>query len=340
MAQIIKPDNQPLHVEDAQINLPPDEIPSFRLCQALERKVDHKMLIECWGGLGDLMVAEPAIRYAATQFKGIEVSVETWFPELFRHIPLKAIYERDKDHAIKANHYVFKSLQPTESLSWEFVKYANCQRVDYCSLVMFGRQLPVADRALRFMPSLEELMTARAVMRDGVILHPGRTWKSRTMPKDWWDALIRSLVHRGISPVIVGATWTDGNRGTVDVDTTGCLDIRGKLSLMETIALLQEAKVVLTNDSAPLHMAASGRAWIGFLSTANHPDYITHWREDGPDVKWGWRMQDFALGGMWQKVPMLPNDPKRYTLHDVEEAELRSWLPNPGDMAHWAMEKI
>ena len=105
-----------------------------------------------------------------------------------------------------------------------------------------------------------------------------------TFPKAFWDKVINRLCDRGLTPILIGAD-ADDNRSTVDVDASRCLDLRNKLSLTESVWFLQNATVLLTNDSSPLHMAASGDAWIGYIATCKHPDMITHWRRG----RWQWR---------------------------------------------------
>lgn len=336
MATIVNNSGKPIQLEGTVTEIETAEIPSMRLLHALGKKVEHNILIECWGGLGDVICAEPAIRFACENFTKSDISVEAWFPEVFGHLPLKALYDTKQKRAVKEDHLVLKAMYTTETLSWEFVAYAVCQRVDYCALALFRRMLPVKDKSIVLKPSAKDLSVgALAASPRKIVVHAGRTWQSRTAPKDWWDAVLAELVKYKFEPILIGSEWTDAKRGTVDVNTDGCLDFRGKLSIMETVAVVQQTKVLLTNDSSPLHMAASGDAHIGFFSTANHPDYLKHWRHG----EFGWRMKNFESGGMWSIMTMYPNDPGQYELHEIDAATMRSWLPEPAEFAAWAMEK-
>ena len=163
-----------------------------------------------------------------------------------------------------------------------------------------------------------------------VVIHAGKHWPSKTFPKKWWDAVATCLQsYGGIKPVLIGANIDEGRRGYVDMSPEGCIDFRDKLTIRQSLSILQKAKVVLTNDSAPFHMAASGNAWIGVFSTVRHFDYIVHW---GPDYysnknEWAYKMQDLALGHMWRDDLVSPatNGSK----HDViDQPTLESWLKN------------
>jgi hypothetical protein len=121
----------------------------------------------------------------------------------------------------------------------------------------------------------------------------------------------------------------------VDVNPEGCLDLRNKLSINDSIWLLQRAAVLLTNDSSPLHMAASGKAFIGYIATCKHPDLITHWRQG----KWQWRETNFGKGGIWDTVNFCPNKGEKVEAEFVDQKLLESWLPDPYAMADWALSK-
>lgn len=207
----------------------------------------------------------------------------------------------------------------------------NC--VDFPSLCALRFQLPIADKNIILNPSTPTKII-ETTSRD-VWVHAGKHWPSKTFPKDWWDAVLKHLINANARPILLGAD-SDDNRGTVDVDTANCLDLRNQLSITETVYYLQKAKVLLTNDSSPLHMAASGNAWIGFIATCKHPDYIKHWRNG----QWSWRMENLGLGGIWDVLDYCPNKENLITVDSVEESMLRSWLPEPETFAKWALDKL
>lgn len=326
---------QPLN-EDAKLVLPAMMIPSFRTSLAVERGVEKKLLIQTWGGLGDQICTEPTLRWAIKSFKGCEISLVSQCPELFAHLPFKEVFDLRKVQPHWKNYFVFNTIWPTTHLQWEFMSHMITHCVDYSALTAFRCQLPVADREPHVYPSAEEMEIARSFIGEkDVVLHCGRHWASKTFPKDWWDGVIDNLLSLGFRPVLIGAN-TDDNRGTVDVSTDGCLDLRSKTTVMECIALLQQSKVLITNDSSPLHMAATGdKCWIGFIATCKHPDYITHWRSG----QWGYKQQNLGLGGIWDVIDYCPNKENEVTVENVDEALLRSWLPTPESVAQWAVEK-
>lgn len=329
---------------DAVAEIPAIEMPSYRLALANALGTRTNILINTYGhgiGLGDVICTEPSVRYAARYFKNrAKISVCTEHPELFRHIPLAGIHNPRDGDVDTSKFYVLNAINPESSLQHDFLNPMNINCVDAPALIMFHAQLPVQARHVCLEPSAAEIKKVSAYF-GRIVVHPGRHWPSKTFPKSWWDEILKGLVAAGHEPVIIGASCADDRRGTVEVETKGCVDLRDKLSVMESVALLQGARVVLTNDSSPLHMAASGSltsrpAWIGFFATCKHPDHITHWRAGG----FGGRMENLAEGGIHEIFDICPNHMEPQRAEFADQGQVRRWLPEPSDVVRWSMEKF
>jgi ADP-heptose:LPS heptosyltransferase len=62
-------------------------------------------------------------------------------------------------------------------------------------------------------------------------------------------------------------------------------DFRDKLSLGGLIALLSKAKILVTNDSAPLHIAGAWDNHIVLIPSCKHPDFILPYRHGSKQYK-------------------------------------------------------
>lgn len=318
--------------------IPPMSLQSVRTMVACMRNVENKLLFKTWGGLGDQICAEPTLRFAIETFNDCEVYLYSEVPEMFRHLKFKGVFDPNNKPEFK-DYLCFETIVSSEHILWEFCSHMTTHCVDFPSICAFRSQLPIKDREIKLCPNKEELDFALSWFgekrKESVVLHPGRHWPSKTFPKDWWDDVIARLLDLGLQVVLIGAD-ADDNRGTVDVNAKSCIDTRSKFSIMQTVALLQQAPVLVTNDSSPLHMAASGSAWIGFVATCKHPDYITHWRNG----QFGWRMENLGVGGYWDVLNFNPNSKEEVTVEFVDPELLRSWLPEPESVAHWVKTKI
>jgi hypothetical protein len=308
--------------------------PGFRTSLAIQDGVERNLLITTWGGLGDQICAEPTIRYALREFRDCDISLASERPELFSHLKFKEVFNLKKVRPIYENYLTFETITPPDesNMVWLFFSHMLTNCVDFPSMCAFRLQLPIKDREVLLVPHPAAETPA---VPNSIVVHAGKHWPSKTFPKDWWDEVILHLINKGLTPVLIGAD-TDDNRTTVDVDTIGCIDLRNKLSVLQSVSLLQNSKVLLTNDSAPLHMAVSGDAWIGFIATCKHPDYITHWRKG----QWSYKMHNLGLGGIWDLVDNVPNKSEKITVDEIDEATLRTWLPEAEKVAEWAASKV
>lgn len=331
-----------------KVVLPMTFLPSGRSKIAIDSGVEKNLLFRTWGGLGDQICAEPTLRYVLETFKGTTISLESELPILFEHLKFEKVFDYKKGN--RANHddfLVFETITPPDesNLVWQFFSHMLTNCVDFPSLCSIRQTLPVKYKHPILKCSDTDYEKAEIFNRENpnaVYIHSGKHWQSKTFPKDWWDSIIKHLVEKGLTPVLIGAN-TDDNRGTVDVDSSLCVDLRNKLSIMESVAFLQLGKVLLTNDSSPLHMAISHnpdrpndcKTWIGFVATCKHPDYITHWRYG----KWAWRQENFGLDGIWNYISNCPNVDEKIEVENIGDI-LEKCLPQPIIMAEWANEKI
>jgi ADP-heptose:LPS heptosyltransferase len=267
------------------VNLPGVLIPGFRTQLAIDAGVERRLLFKTWGGIGDQICAEPTLRYAQKNFKDCEFFLYSELPELFQHLNWKRVFDARQEMPNVNSFLSFETITPPNdsNLVWQFFSHMLVNCVDFPSLCALRLQLPVADKPIILQPTAPVDEGLRNEVRGGVFVHAGRHWQSKTFPVEFWNRVLAGLKVRGIRPILIGGD-ADDNRGTVAVDATGCLDLRNKLSINDSIWCLKQARVLLTNDSAPMHMAAAGHAWIGFVATCKHPDMITHWRRPYPSA--------------------------------------------------------
>jgi len=312
------------------VMIPAKMLPGFRIFKALERGNEKNLLITTWGGIGDQVCAEPTLRYAIEKFgKDVDISLASHVPELFSHLKFKEVFDLNKVSPVEENYLVFKTIPEQTDLTWQFLNHCLINCVDYPSLAAFNCTLPISYKEIKLMPKPIDLPEDCRI-----VIHPGKHWPSKTFPKDWWDEVITYLVGLQFTPIIVGKDCDD-NRTTVDVKTEGCLDLRDKLDLNGFAYLLKKTQVILTNDSSPIHIGAAGQAFIGYVATCKHPDYITHWRNG----EWGWRMKNFGRGGIWDTMSHLANTGVAVTVDKCTPAQMKAWLPEPLDFVEWAVEK-
>lgn len=320
--------------KNGKLSLPAHAIPSFRAQLAVQNGLQKNFLIWVAGGIGDAICAEPSIRWALSKFTDCKFTLATEHIDLFRHlfdsrfldnslveiIDLKTT--KVSSHDLMDNYYVFKTLVPSGHLQAEFIPHMFTHCIDYHSQTMWRTQLEPHEKDLLLLPNVKEFKYAE---KFDVLIHPGLSWPTRTFPREWWQEVADRLKQLGLNVGMIGGV-NEGIKGTWDID--GITDLRMR-PLMDSVALCHKAKLVITNDSAPLHMAASSsQAFVAYLSTVKRPDLLAHYRCGQA----GYRMKNFSRDGQWSMVNMNPNnnDQIRFDLLGMERMTTH-WLPTPHD---------
>ena len=330
--------NNPILKSGDRVTIPFEMHPLFKTEHAIQKGVERNLLFKTYGGLGDRICSEPTLRYALNKFKDCKISLVTEDPEIFSHLDFHEVFTLGKDKIDYDKYLLFETITPPDdsNMVWLFFSHMLTNCVDFPSMCSMRLQLPVEDKEILLVGSKPTTLSKdiEIEIENGVFVHAGRHWQSKTFPASFWNRVLAGLIGHGIKPILIGGNLDD-NRGTVNVNTGGCIDMRGMLTPTESIWALQQAAVLLTNDSAPLHMAASGDAYIGYIATCKHPDLITHFRHG----EWQWREKNFSKGGIWDIIDFCPNKKQKVEAEFVDPKLLESWLPNPYEMSDWAADR-
>lgn len=87
-----------------------------------------------------------------------------------------------------------------------------------------------------------------------IAVAPGSKWFTKKWPLEYFNEVIDLLVENGKKVIVIGGK--DELYLNVNIQQ-GVLDLRGKTTLLELAEVLKRVKVVLTNDSSPIHIASA-----------------------------------------------------------------------------------
>ena len=89
-------------------------------------------------------------------------------------------------------------------------------------------------------------------------LAPGSVWPTKRWPGEYFSELGQSLKQQGYQLVLLGGP-ADAEIGTEVAAALGpdTLNLIGQTSLLESAAVIQQLSVLVSNDSAPLHLASA-----------------------------------------------------------------------------------
>jgi hypothetical protein len=254
---------------DFILNLIPKDLEKWKDAKGHYTYQRH-IYISVQGGLGDQVNAEPAIRYMAENvYPGADIRIGTHFPRLFQHLPVKVFEHGKLEQEPDVPYCLMNSLPGPETIMWRTISNLLCHTVDYCSMALLRRILPFGDKRVKLEVSPEDL---RGLPKADILIHPGRHWESKTFPTSWWQEIVDGLSER-FKIGIIGEN--DETRGTVDVSCpSGAIDLRDLLDLGELIALIANTRVLVSNDSAPIHIAGAFDNHIVLIPSCKHPEHV------------------------------------------------------------------
>jgi len=303
-------------------------------------KYPRNIHINVGGGLGDQIDAEPVIRYIAEKaYTGDNIRVRTDFPELFGHLPVKIISQSEHIKLQRTDptiYYTMETLPSPESPLWQFLAQTLCHTTDFASISTLRRILSNDEKQIKLQVNPEEDLTTvlnGTDPKDLVLVHPGRGWASKTFPPEYWQAIIDGLHAKGL-PIAVIGRYLSTEQGLVDITVPeGVLDLRNMFSLSELIALISKARVIVSNDSAPIHIAGAFNNWIVLLPSCKHPDHVLPFREG---------KQNHKSVSLYRKLTCDAIDSTPTQIHgqtiDYVVGDIQEYLEDPGRVAEVVRE--
>jgi len=253
------------------------------------------------GGLGDQIAAEPVVREIRRLHDKDYLIVESHWPELWKDLPYRIdqIVPPGTPTPEGCIEPVYQTYQGPDATLGFGMTHTMMSSTDLSSYLSLCRPLPPEKREIQIratehedLSMLNNLLTSPYWLDSAVILHPGLTWPTRTVPERTWLEVLDGLRVRKINTVVIGqgGAYRGPNRGSDVVgiqdfpvgESDTVIDARGKLTVKETIALLSRARVLVSNDSAPIHMAGATDIWILGVFTTKHPYFVLPFRHGTP----------------------------------------------------------
>ncbi|MBI5142869.1 MAG: lipopolysaccharide heptosyltransferase I [Nitrospirae bacterium] len=112
-----------------------------------------------------------------------------------------------------------------------------------------------ADAAER----VKALLAVCGINGDYIVVNPGARWESKLWPAERFGMVAKQLASdTGLPVVVTGAASEAGIADAVCRASGGAAtSLAGKTGLKELVAVLAGARIVITNDSGPMHIAAA-----------------------------------------------------------------------------------
>lgn len=291
------------------------------------------IVVKTHGGLGDQICAEPVIRYMAEKaYKDAHITVCTWYPRVFSHLPVEVVGIFDFKPEFDTPYFLMETLVGPEKPCWQFMSANLMSATDFMSQMCLRMILPDDAKQIKMKVGLEEISEVIDVvgirsMSDIVLVHPGKGWDSKSFPASWWSEVVRLISEAGFQVVVIGKDLSE-EQGTIEIDVPkGVIDARNLLGLGGLIGLISQARVLVSNDSSPVHIAGAFDNHIILIPTCKHPDHVLPFRNGNRYYK----ADSLCKKLMFDSIDSSPTQIHGQTIDKVP-GNIEDFLPDPKDV--------
>jgi heptosyltransferase II len=105
--------------------------------------------------------------------------------------------------------------------------------------------------------TVSNLLASNNIDKDFVCIAPGSKWYTKRWLPEYYKILSYKFISSGLPVILIGGN-EDGNVcNFITIGTNHIINTCGKLSLQETALLIKKSVLLISNDSAPVHLAGA-----------------------------------------------------------------------------------
>lgn len=139
--------------------------------------------------------------------------------------------------------------------------------IDYFLTIPEHSGLTIKKRVYEFFPSVEDegyvesLYSQNKIdfLLPSIIINPGANWIPKRWPKEFWSGLIAKIKESlNVNIIVTGAEKDKAMAAEIiERGKTPVFNLTGETTLRQLGALMKRARLVISADSGPMHIAAS-----------------------------------------------------------------------------------
>jgi ADP-heptose:LPS heptosyltransferase len=240
-------------------------------------------LSEC-NGLGDLICATPTISKLFLAYE-TPIMVLSKMPELFKFHPCvnKSYKTSSVDHDyIKANYIVHNSFYNVGKKNERGVEFKH-NRIDIRQFHAINLGFTLLPEEMECFYNPTEDCIHPIPEEPYVVIHPVRTWDSRTWSVENWEELAKRLIEAGYVVVAIGKDDSETGFFNVkkpvhEIKQDGIVNLMNKTTISDCWHLIRNSRYFVTMDSGLLHLAGTTNAEIIHLGSSIYPFFRAPYR--------------------------------------------------------------
>jgi hypothetical protein len=233
------------------------------------------------------------------------------------------------------SYFRMDTLAPYGHLAWRHMSPNLIHTVDYTSIMCLKKVIPDEWKQIKLQVEPEDLEEVHKIVGDvnwtnTVLIHPGKGWPSKTFPEPYWNEIIERISTEH-DVILIGKDISD-EQGSIKLNVPkGVKDARNLLSLGGLIAIISKAHTLLSNDSAPIHIAGAFDNNIILIPTCKHPDHVLPYRDNGNRH---YKAIAIYKGLTCEMVDDRPTQLTTQTIDKIPGGDLMKFLPDVDHVVH------
>jgi ADP-heptose:LPS heptosyltransferase len=230
--------------------------------------------------VGDTLCAMPSIKHLSDVYNQ-KIHVFTYQKELLKNFPYIILTD---NYVPEQDDIFIQTFRPDLYLHTRF-------DIRQFHAISSGFQLLPEEMQIDFYP--DEYQKIENLPQNYVVIHPVKTWPSRSWEKERWQMLVDELNKINIPVVAVGKNSSEVgfyniNKPVYDVDIKYGINLINKLDIHQTWHVLNKASIIVTMDSGILHLAGTTDTHIIQLGSSINPKLRSPYRHGTQDYKYSY----------------------------------------------------
>jgi heptosyltransferase-2 len=174
-----------------------------------------------------------------------------------------------------AGHRLFKQTVRYDPSAHEIER--NLSLLNPLHLPGIAAELPLLYPSNQDVHVVDSIMNSSGLNRYPTIIAiaPGTVWNTKRWPPDRFASVGRQIASESIALVLIGGREDEALcKEIMDaMQVKNIFNVAGKLSLLQSAEMIRRCKVLISNDSAPMHIAVSMRTPVIAIFGATVPAF-------------------------------------------------------------------
>jgi len=255
----------------------------------MNKKIYYK--INCTN-LGDVLCSTPVIRKLSGLYN-TKLNIINDAPEVLQNSPYinKIISSSEFNlDSLSGDYEYFESfVLPGKKNQFGIERKFNTFDIRQIHAMDLGFSLMPEEMHCQFFPS--SVKNNFDIKNPYVVLHTAKNWPNRTWAKENWQKIINHLKQKNIFTVLIGKKIIEQESHTInkdfyDFDNIYGLNLIDKTNINECWNIINNARLFISFDTGPLHLAGTTDVNILHLGSAKDPRLVAPYRNGRQNHKY------------------------------------------------------